>query len=215
MENFVLYYWPGACSLAAHIVLEERGLPFLADRVDFASGAQRRPDYLAINPKGRVPALREGDRILTENPAILARLGRLTRPEGVAMWPEDGQEADTCSEWAAWLSSTVHVAFAHISRVERYADSDSARAEVVAKAVQTCRPLWEEVERALNGREWVLGSRYTVIDPYLQVFWNWGRGPRLGYNMEDDFPNWTSHARRVYARPAAKRAFQTEGLTPP
>lgn len=216
MTDLILYYWPGACSLAAHIVLEESGIPFRAERVDFASGAQRSPQYRAINPKGRVPALEENGIVLTENPAILAKLGRLAVPTpGEPMWPDEGPATDRCAEWASWLASTVHVTFAHVSRVERYADSPEARAEVSLKGAESCRPLWDEIERALQGREWIIDDRYSVIDAYLQVFWNWGRGPRLGYDMEDDFPAWTSHARRVHARAAVQRTYATEGIVPP
>lgn len=216
MSNYKLYYWPGACSLAAHIVLEETGLPFSVERVNFARGAQRQPDFLSVNAKGRVPALSQDGRILTENPAILARLGRLAIPSpGEPMWPNEDASADKCAEWASWLASTVHVAYAHISRVERYADTPETRAEVARKGAETCRPLWQEIERNLRERKWALDDRYTVIDPYLLVFWNWGRGPRLGYQMAEDFPAWTAHARRLHARPAVQRAYATEGLAAP
>src|SRR5205807_5477386 len=74
VSHLVLYFWPGACSIAAHIVLEETGLTFEAIKVDFAAGKQREPDYLAINPRGRVPALATPWGILTETPAILRYL---------------------------------------------------------------------------------------------------------------------------------------------
>ncbi len=210
----VLYFWPGACSLAAHIAIEEAGIPFQARKVDFAAAAQRSPEYLAINPKGRVPALLCPWGVLTETPAILAYLGRLDG-HPAPMWPEDAIQQAVCSEWMTWLAATVHIAYAHISRAERYAHSEPGRAEVARVGVTACKPLWDEIELRLSGREWATDAGYTVVDPYLQVFWNWGRGARLAYDMPAEFPTWTAHANRLAARPAVRRAFAQEGIALP
>lgn len=119
------------------------------------------------------------------------------------------------AEWLGWVASTVHVAYAHVPRPERYADSELALAEVRAKGMQACCELWQAVDARLGARPWAIGDRYTVADAYLLVFWTWGRGPVLGFDMAHDVPNWTAHARRTSARPAAQRAFQREGLTLP
>jgi glutathione S-transferase len=214
MESLTLYYWPGASALAPHIALEETGWTFAAQMVDLARGAHREADYLAINPKSRVPALATPQGVLTENPAILRFLA-----EGLAAGSGSriaaGMELARELEWMCWLASTVHVSYAHISRSERYADSPDGLAEVKRKGVESCRPLWEQIEARVGGREWVMGDRYSVVDPYLQVFWHWGRGQKLGYDMEKDFPKWTSHAKRLACRPAARRAYAREGIEPP
>ena len=62
---------------------------------------------------------------------------------------------------------------------------------------------------------WAIGERYSVADPYLMVYWNWGRGPVLAFDMEGDFPHWTAHARRLAGRRAVQKAFASEGLTLP
>ncbi|THF49220.1 glutathione S-transferase family protein [Allorhizobium terrae] len=213
-ENLTLWYWPTACSLACHIVLEETGLPYKEIKVDFASGAQRQPDYLSINPKGRVPALQVADGILTETPAILTYLAPAFRA-ALGQAESDALQSARELEFMCWLASTVHVAFAHISRAERYATSPEAQADVKRKGAESCRPLWQEIEAKLQGREWAMGERYSVLDPYLQVFWNWGKGERLGYDMEADFPVWTAHARRLCSRPAVSRVYARAGLVAP
>ena len=217
VSHLVLYFWPGACSIAAHIVLEETGLTFEAIKVDFAAGKQREPDYLAINPRGRVPALATPWGILTETPAILRYLTAAgTHPTPASrLWPTESRADARCSEWCSWLASTVHVTYAHISRAERYADSPEGKAEVVRKGIESCRPLWQEINDRLSASPWALGDTYSVVDPYLQVFWNWGRGQRLRYDMVTDFPAWTDHARRLAERPAVRRAFAREGLALP
>lgn len=208
-----LFYTKGACSLAPHIALEESGAPFEPVHIDMAAGEQRTPEYLRINPKGRVPALAVGDWVLTENPAILHFIAR-SFPEA-GLWPDGLHDQARVAEWLGWIASTVHVAYAHVRRGERYADSEAALAEVRAKGIQTCRELWQAVDARLGAEPWAIGDRYTVADAYLLVFWTWGRGPVLGFDMAGDFPNWTAHARRMAARPAVQRAFGREGLTLP
>lgn len=209
-----LFYAPGACSLAPHIALEETGAAFEPVRLALANNEQRSPAYLAINPKGRVPAIADGDAVITENPAVLRYIAR--RFPAAALWPDDDPVLDArCLEWCAWMASTIHVAYAHIRRVERYADEAAARAEVARKGHETTRQLWTDIEARLAGRQWALGTRYSVADPYLLVFWTWGRGPVLGYDMARDFPNWTAHARRMAGRPAVQRAFAREDLVLP
>ena len=214
-SHLTLYYSPGACSLAPHIALEETGEPYRLERVDMAAGAQRSPEYLAINPKGRVPALSDGGFVVTENPAVLRYVAR--KHPTARLWPDDPRAEAKCAEWLAWCSSTVHVAFAHVRRAERYASSEAGLAEVVAKGRDTCREVWEQVERKLAGSraEWAAGEGYSVADPYVLLFWLWGRGPVLGYDMPADFPAWTAHARRMGERPAVRRALEQEGMALP
>lgn len=208
-----LFYSNGACSLAPHIVLEETGIPFEPVRVDMASGQQRSPEFLRINPKGRVPALAVDDWVLTENPAILQFIARSHPDSG--LWPETLPEQARVAEWLAWIASTVHVAYAHVRRAERYADSEPALAEVRAKGLLTCRDLWRAIDTRLGGGPWAIGERYSVADAYLLVFWTWGRGSVLQFDMARDVPHWTAHALRMAERPAVQRAFRREGLTLP
>jgi len=213
MAEIRLFYSPGACSLAPHIVLEEAGAAYEPVRIALAEGEQRSPEYLKINPKGRVPALADGDWTLTENPAILRYLAR--RFPDAKLWPEDTFAEARCAEWLAWIASSVHVAYAHVRRPERYASDPQAIEDVVAKGRETCRAVWGEVERKLGPGPWALGEQYTVADPYLVTFWTWGRGPTLGFDMARDLPAWTAHARRMAARPAVQAAFAREGLELP
>jgi glutathione S-transferase len=155
----------------------------------------------------------EGDWTLTENPAILRYLAR--RFPETELWPNEARQEARCAEWLAWLASTIHVAYAHVRRPERYADGEAARAEVIAKGKATCRELWGAVDQKLARGPWALGGQYTVADPYLLVFWTWGRGSYLAFDMARDLPSWTAHARRMAERPAVRRAFEREGLELP
>lgn len=209
-----LFYSPGACSLAPHIALEETGAAFEPVKVALPQGEQKTPAYLAINPKGRVPALADGTHIVTESPAVLRYIAR--RFPQARLWPDDDIRLDAaCLEWCAWLSNTIHVHFAHVWRPERYADDETAKQAVIAKGREVTRQLWADVDARLAGKQWAIGERYSAADPYVLVFWTWGRGPVLGFDMAKDFPNWTAHARRMAARPAVQRAFDREGIALP
>jgi glutathione S-transferase len=211
-----LFYSPGACSLAPHIALEEAGAAFTAVLVDFKSTEQRSPAYLKVNPKGRVPALvtsgAGGDWTLTENPAILQYIAQLH--PAANLWPANLQRQAQCLEWMAWLSSGVHVTYAHVRRAERYATSEAALADVRATGHKATRTIWTDVEAKLAQHKgpWVAGDQFTVVDPYVFIFWTWGRGSHLGYDMAKDFPAWTAHAQRMLARPAVQRVLAREGL---
>jgi glutathione S-transferase len=208
-----LYYTPGACSLAPHIALEEAGDRFALERVDLAANQQSSPDFLRLNPKARVPVLTDGDWALTEVPAILRYIA--ARHPAAGLWPWDPREEARCAEWLGWLSSTIHVGAGHVRRAARYASDPRAVEDVAATGRKACRTLWEAVEQRLRWRPWAIGERYSVADPYLLVYWLWGQGPLLNYDMARDFPRWTEHARRMARRPAVQRAFASEGLQLP
>jgi glutathione S-transferase len=160
-----------------------------------------------------VPALDDNGFVVTENPAILRYIAR--RAPSAGLWPDDLRDEAHCAEWLAWCSCTIHPAYAHIRRSERYATGEAAQAEVQAKGRETCRELWGQIDTRLARGPWALGERYSVADPYLLVFWNWGAGSVLGYDMPGEFPNWTAHARRMAERPAVARVLEQEGLQLP
>lgn len=212
-ERIKLFYANGACSLAPHIALEEAQASYEPILVDTKGGEHRRPEYLRINPKTRVPALAVGDWVLTENPAILQFIAR-SFPDA-HMWPEALRDQARVSEWLAWIASTVHVAYAHVRRAERYATTDAALAEVRTKGVASSLELWRAVDALIGEGPWAIGNQFTVADAYLLVFWTWGRGPTLAFDMERECPNWTAHAKRMGKRRGVQRAFEREGLDLP
>ncbi|MGE7154808.1 glutathione S-transferase family protein [Methylorubrum rhodesianum] len=213
MTARTLYYAPGACSLASHIVLEEIGAPYETVRLDLAKGDQRAPEYLAVNERGRVPALYEDGWVLTENAAILRHLAR-SHPEA-GLLPADLRGQAVADEWMAWLSTGHHVAYAHVRRPERYSADEAAFPEIRAKGADTFGDLCTMTEVRLSNGGWALGECYSVVDAYLMVFWIWARGPVIGFDMPAQFPAWTDHARRMAERPAVRAVFTREGLTLP
>lgn len=213
MAPVILLTARNACSIAAHIAFAEAGFAFERRVIDLVAGEQRSADYLAMNPKGRVPVAIDDDFVLTEVPAIL-RYAALKAPEA-RLWPDAAEDDARCQEWLAWICSSVHPAYAHLRRPYRYADDEAARVEVSRKGRESCGEFWDQIEKKLEGRDFAVRSKFSVADAYLMVMWIWGRGPALGFDMNERFPHWTSHARRVAERPAVRRALALEEIETP
>jgi glutathione S-transferase len=203
-----LYYGPGACSLASHIALEEVGLPYETVRLDLAAGEQRKPEYLALNPRGRVPTLLVDGHILTENVGILTYLAGGYPKAG--LWPKDTWHQAVAVSTMAWLSNTVHPTFAHLIRAARYVDDTAAQEAVKAKARAMYGEQLADIDARLKGRKWAVGDHYTVVDGYLVVFYRWGN--RNSFPVKD-LANYTALVDKVLARPAVKKVMADEGIT--
>lgn len=196
-----LYGFTGSCSRASHIALEESGLDFEVRLVDFANNAQRDPAYLAINPKGRVPALATDQGVLTESPAILAYIAALS-PAG-QLAPTDPFAFARMQAFNLYLATTIHVAHAHGRRASRWSDDAVAQASMAAKVTQNMRDGFALIEADLTG-DWVMGDAYTVADPYLFTFASWLETD--GVDIAE-FPRVQAHYERMQARPAVQRAL--------
>lgn len=203
-----LFYAPGTCALASHIALEEAEAEYELIRLDFKDAEQRKPEYLKINPKGRVPALATDRGVLTENPVILGYVAQ-THPDARLAPNDDSFAFGDMQAFNMFLAATVHPAFAHRFRPERYVDGEECRKAVQAKAPEALGGYFELIEEKLaDGRPWVHGQDYTVSDGYLIVFTRW-----LERNFPDvagRFPKTLAHRRRVEERPAVQRALAQE-----
>ena len=207
-----LFYAPNACSLASHIALAEAGANFEAVRLDLKAGDQRKPEYLAVNPKGRVPALVTPRGTLTENPVILGWVAQ-SYPEAKLKPEGDFFAFSEMQSFNLYLATTVHIAFAHLFRAERWADSDAAKSEMRAKVPSVLAQVFALVEERLSdGRTWVCGEQYTVADPYLYVFARWLE--RDGAGGSSGMPLSRAHRARMQARPAVQKVLAAEGIEP-
>ncbi|HUA32266.1 MAG TPA: glutathione S-transferase N-terminal domain-containing protein [Candidatus Binataceae bacterium] len=202
-----LCYFPGACSLASHMVLEEAGAQFELMLIDFTKSEQRTPDYLKINPNGRVPALILDDgRAIFENIGIMTYVAR-TVPGGAKLIPSDPFEAARCYSLASFFASSVHVAWAHNARPERYTADAAAHPAMRETARKSFWNYLQMIDGWLAGREWLL-SEFSVCDPYALVFYSWGMRGELPVR---DLANYTAHKDRLLKRPAVRKALDREG----
>jgi len=196
------HYASNSCALASHIALEQSGVPYAAKRVDFSKNEQRSPEYLRVNPKGRVPALVTEQGVLTETPAILAWIAQSV--PGKKLAPTDPWGFAQAQAFNSYLCSTVHVAHAHKFRGTRWADDPAAIEAMKQKVPQSVGECFELIERDMMGGPWVMGEQYTICDPYLFTLAQW---------MESDgvdparFPKVEDHRRRMRADPAVGRVL--------
>lgn len=203
MSELTLYLTPGTCAMAVRIALVEAGAPHQIRRVDFASGEQRSPAYLAINPKGRVPALVTERGVLTETPALLLYVAQRF-PDAKLAPLNDPFLLARMQEVNSFLASTVHVAHAHSRRAARWADDEQAIAAMQAKVPHNMREGFAEIERHYLAGPWVLGEQFSLADIYLFVVASWLKSDGIAI---DEFPRVAAHTARVIARPAVQQAL--------
>jgi glutathione S-transferase len=201
-----LYYAPHTCSLASHIALEDAGADYATVRIDFAAGEQRKPDYLAINPKGRVPALVTDRGILTETPAMLAFIAQSFPRTRLAPLDDPFRFAQV-QAFNSYLCSTLHVAHAHRMRGYRWADDPSAIEAMQRKVPESVTACYELIEHEMLGSPWVMGQTYTICDPYLFTLAQWLEADGVDPQR---FPGLIDHRRRMSERPEVRKAISAE-----
>lgn len=189
-----LYFSNGSCSLTAHIALEEVGAKYEAQRLNLREGEQKRPEYLAINPKGRVPSLVVDAGVVTEVPAVLSYIAD-THPQAGLLPPAGEFLRAKAQEWMAWCASTVHRNFSPLFR-----DPNNAEQRKLVQADL------DQYEAWLNG-PYVLGDRFSAADCYTPVFTLWAL--KFGLTVG---PKMRASAKALLARPAVQRAVTTQQL---
>ncbi|MCO6056695.1 glutathione binding-like protein [Pseudomonas sp. MOB-449] len=202
-----LFIAPGACSLASHIAVRELGLPILIEKVALRTPAS--PIH-SINPLGRVPALQLDDgTVLTENSAILPFLADQV-PGTPLFAPAGSVERGQIQGWIGYLSAEVHAAsFRPLNRPERYSADDAAHPGIREQAKVQLLKAFEHVEKHLEGRQWLVGERFTLADIYLGVFTIWLT--RLGAPF-DGLANVARLRQQWLERPEVQEVLAAEGL---
>jgi glutathione S-transferase len=203
---FKLYYAPATCALASHITLAEAGADYATEKIDFKVNQQNSPDYLKINPKGRVPALVTDRGILTETPAMLAYIAQSFPQAGLAPLDDPFAFAQVQS-FNSYLCATLHVAHAHKLRGARWATEESSFADMkrmIPKSVGACFAL---IERNMLRGPWVMGESYTICDPYLYTVALWLEGD--GVDLAS-LPKVADHRKRMSERPAVQKVLAEE-----
>ncbi len=201
-----LHYAPNSCALASHIALEHVGADYTAVRVDFSRNEQRSPEYLRVNPKGRVPALVTSRGVLTETPAILLFVCQTFPDAGLAPL-DDAFSLAQMNAFNSYLCATVHVAHAHRMRGHRWVDDPAAIAAMQKKVPQSVGECFDLIEREFLRGPWVLGERYTVSDIYLFTLAQWLEADGV---EPERFPRVADHRRRMSQHPIVSRVVALE-----
>ncbi len=203
---FKLYYAPGTCALASHIALEEAGADYTTERLNFRTNQQNSPEYLAINPKGRVPSLVTERGILTETPAMLAFIAQ-TFPQAKLAPLDDAFAFAQVQAFNSYLCSTVHVAHAHKLRGARWATEENSFADMKRKVPETMGACFALIERQMFKGPWVMGDSFTVCDPYLFTIAQWLEGDSVDIKST---PKVADHFKRMAERPAVRKVLEQE-----
>jgi glutathione S-transferase len=201
-----LYYANGTCALASHLALEYAGASYETVRVDFSQQQQRSPDYLRLNPKGRVPALVTELGVLTETPTLLQFISQTFPGAKLAPLNDSFLMART-NEFNSYLCSTVHVAHAHRVRGYRWADDAPAIDAMKAKAPQVMGDCFELIEQGMLQGPWVLGNDFSVCDMYLFTLSQWLEGDGVDIKR---FPKVADHQRRMLEDPVVVKVLAAE-----
>jgi glutathione S-transferase len=192
--------------LASHIALEDAGAEYTTVRVDFSKGEQRSEAFLAVNPKGRVPALVTDRGILTETPALLAYIAQ-TFPAARLAPLDDPFAFARVQEFNSFLCSTLHVAHAHRMRGHRWSDDPAAHEAMRRFVPQSVGAAWELVEESMFAGPWVMGDGYTICDPYLFTLAQWMEGDGIDPTR---FPKVLDHRDRMTERPGVRKVLAME-----
>jgi glutathione S-transferase len=200
-----LYYTPRLSSMPAHIALEETGTSYETRLIDLEKGDQRTEDFLRINPRAKIPVLIVDGRILTESVAILSYIGR--RFPAAHLLPADPLQEAQCLSTVAWFATTVHPSFSHHVRPERHAAGELAQGSVRDIGRKAFWANCQEIDSLLAGKDWMMGSQYTVCDAYALLFYWWGVRVHLPMH---ELPHLTRVKERMLQRPAVRRILERE-----
>lgn len=207
MTDIKLWYSPGACSLAPHVLLHEIAASFEAIETPVSTGATLTDAFSRINPKQRVPVLALDGDIITELPAIAAAISSLS-PEHHLMGrtPLDRVRA---VEWMNWLSGTLHgQGFGCLWRPGRFTDDAQAFDGIREKGRNTISGCFDMIEQKLQ-QPYAVGGAFTAVDPFLLVFHRWGSA--IGMEMATRYPRYSAFALTISERTSVKSALIAEG----
>jgi len=201
-SSWTLYLAPGTCAQAVHIALHDAEAPHRLHVLDFAAGEQRGAAYLAVNPRGRVPALVTEQGTLTEVPALLTFIAQSFPAAKLAPLESPFRLAEV-QAFNSYLCSTVHVAHAHKRRGARWADDPAAHEAMQRKVPANMTQCFEHIEDDVLKGPWVFGEDYTIADPYLFTIAEWLEADGVDVTR---FPKLLAHRARMLARESVQRA---------
>lgn len=208
-----LHYFPGNASMTPHMLLEELGVPYQRVLVDRTKNAQNSPEYLKLNPNGKIPVLVDGELVLYETAAIVLHLVDTHPQAGLA--PAVGTtERAVFYKWLLWLADTLQAEMPLYFYSDRWADDAGGAAQVKRHAEAHIAGMIDQLEGELarHGGPWFLGERYSALDPYVLMLCRWTRGMTRPART---LPALGPYLQRMLARPAVQRAYANEGLGEP
>jgi glutathione S-transferase len=203
-----LFFAPGACSFVPHAMLELAEVAFEPSMVKLHKGEQYLPEYLALNPRGQVPVLVDGDEVVTQIVAILLYLDEKLPMAGIL--PPAGLERARALQVLTWMNNTVHPTFTHVFMPQKFTDDEAAQKAIREFGAARYRELLGEIEvMAAQAAPWMVGVRPGALDAYALTLLRWGG--HAGINPTD-FPATWDLVQRFAELPGVARAIERERL---
>ena len=210
-----LHYFPSNASMAPHMLLEELGVPFELKLVDRAANAHKSPEYLKLNPNGLIPVLVDGELVLYETAAIVLHLVDTHRESGLAPAVGTAERAQFY-KWLVWLAASLQSQMPIYFYTERYVAPGNAAGAAEVKAATETRiaALIDQIDAQLasHGGPWLLGQRFSALDPYAFMLCRWTRGMQRPART---LPHIAPFLERMLGRPAVQKVFEVEKLSAP
>lgn len=201
-----LYYMPGACSLASHIVLEWLGKPYETHKL--GRDELKGPEFLKINPLGAVPALSDGDWTITQNAAILEYLAELA-PQSQLLGDGSPRSRAEVRRWLGFINSDIHKTFSMIFGAQRFVGEEGAQKELAGSASKLLTKLFAQLDAQLAGKPYLAGGAPSVADAYLYVVLRWAHAKEVDLSGLD---NLAAFFKRMEEDAGVKAALKAEGL---
>jgi glutathione S-transferase len=203
---YKLYYTPGACSMAVHIVLNEINAQFELKNVAAPKGQPKSPEFLKINPRGAVPVLEFNGVILREGVAILMHLLDSHKNN---LLPESGLERTKTLEWLCFANSTLHPAYSRLFFMMKNLGDKMQENELYKPAIAQVQKYWDEIEELLTNNDYITGKKITIADILITVIANWsgyfGSDIKIGTKTKAYFT-------KIISLPSYKKAIEVEGI---
>ncbi len=202
---YKLYYSPGSCSMAVHILLNEIDAPVSLEKIAVSEGQNRSPEFLKINPRGQVPVLMDDETVLREGAAILLYL---CEKHNSPLLPSQGAARSAAIEWLMFCNASLHTAYGRGFFLMKNTTDEAAKAHLLSITVAQINKLWEEVEGRLEDNQYIAGNEITVADILLTVIANWSgrfQGIKIGSRAKQLFS-------RVIERPSYVKALSVENV---
>ncbi|MDE3059812.1 MAG: glutathione S-transferase family protein [Pseudomonadota bacterium] len=201
---YKLYYSPGACSMAVHVILNELGVQFEAVNANKPGTKDRSPEFLKINPRGAVPVLDDDGQVIREGAAIIIHL---LEQHPSAMLPTSGRERDTALEWLMFANATVHPGYSKMFFIMKNVQDKAVQEQLYKAGAAQIEKYWQEIDERLAKMPYICGKDITAADILLTVFANWNSYFPVPIRMGD---NVKRLLKEISSRPSYQKALKTE-----
>jgi glutathione S-transferase len=201
-----LYYMPGACSLASHIVLEWVGKPYETHKL--SREELKGPDFLKVNPLGAVPALVDGDWAVTQNASILEYIAEQA-PQSKLLGNGSARSRADVRRWLGFINSDIHKTFSMIFGASRFLGDEGAQKELAGSASKLLTKLFSQLDAQLAGKAYLTGDAPSIADAYLYVVLRWAHAKEVDLSGQD---NLAAFFKRMEADKGVQAALKAEGL---